>query len=379
MKILICTPEYPPYYSSGIGNVVYYLKEQFERAGIKCITCSTMCSDIELCNGILAKRFAAFRFLYLPYFWYKARKYVKRNSAKYDLIWAHNPMPHFLKASPMKNELIITFHTILSYSLRYSKYPQFIASIVKKLEIESLKNIGDNAKIIVVSQKVGEELEEFGVDKEKIKYIPNGVDTNLFTPSGEKKMLRKKFGIPEEDLIILSLGKLKKQKQPSKLIAIFSKIKKELKNVTLVIAGRGELLDETKELVTQKKLKNVIFLGYVDEKDKPDLYACSDYYIMTSMYEGLPLTLLESMASGLPCIVSDIPNLRLVEVANCGIVVDFVDEEKAAQEIIGYLEQDNYRHAKNAREYAVKNLDWKIIAGRYLEEFEALYREVNPL
>ena len=186
-------------------------------------------------------------------------------------------------------------------------------------------------------------------------------------------MLRRKFGIPEDGSIILSLGRLTEAKQPLRLIEVFSAIEKEMKGVTLIIAGKGELLEKTKEFAKQKKLKKVIFLGYVDhEKEAPDLCACSDYYIMTSKYEGQPLTLLEAMASGLPCIVSDIPNLRIVEEANCGIIVNFDDEENASQEIISYLEGDNSEHSNNAREYAVKNLDWKIIAGRYLEEFERL-------
>ena len=111
-------------------------------------------------------------------------------------------------------------------------------------------------------------------------------------------------------------------------------------------------------------------MGYLDEKDKNDLYACSDYYIMSSKYEGQPLTLLEAMASGLPCIVSDIPNLRIVEEADCGIIVDFSNKEKAAHGIIDYIKQDNSEHGKNARKYAEEHLDWSIIAEKYLRQFE---------
>ena len=242
--------------------------------------------------------------------------------------------------------------------------------VVSKLEKKFYNNI--DCRFTAVSQQVCNELEEMGIDRQRITYIPNGVDTKLFKPSDDKKSLRKKFGIPEDDLVILSFGRVTKTKQPQKLIEVFSLIEKEIKDVTLVIAGNGELLGKTKDFVKQKKLTKVRFLGYVDEEDKPDLYACSDYYIMASKYEGQPLTLLEAMASGLPCIVSDIPNLRLVEDARCGIIVDFGDEEKAAKEITEYLERDNSEHSKNAREYAVKNLDWKIIARRYLEEFESL-------
>ena len=96
--------------------------------------------------------------------------------------------------------------------------------------------------------------------------------------------------------------------------------------MALCIAGKGELIEETKDLAKRMGLCKVLFLWHVaHDRDLPDLYACADYCIMTSKYEGgmPPLTLAEAMASGLPCIVSDIPNLGIVKNADCGIVVAF--------------------------------------------------------
>jgi 1,2-diacylglycerol 3-alpha-glucosyltransferase len=130
-----------------------------------------------------------------------------------------------------------------------------------------------------------------------------------------RTLLRKKLGIPEDDIVLLSVGRLTHQKRPYTLIEVFSYLERELGNVTLCVAGKGELLEGTKSLAEKMGLQKVLFLGYVDDQDLPDLYACADYYIMTSKYEGgmPPLTLAEAMASGLPCIVSDIPNLALCQ------------------------------------------------------------------
>lgn len=369
MKLLVCVSEYIPL-TSGIGNVVYNVVKQFKRRGVDCVVCSPIGSDIELCNRALTKNF--FRFsstifhLYsIIYFWHKASKYIKKNQSEYDIIWLHGPDPISLKISQtIFMKTLVTIHT----TYHGKPFDSLYFRVMGKLEEKFYNNV--NCRFTAVSPQVCKELEEIGIDKERITYIPNGVDTKLFKPSNNIKKLRKKFEISEDDLIILSLGRLTEAKQPFKLIEVFSAIEKEIKNVTLVIAGKGELLEKTEEIARQKKLKNVIFLGYIDEEDKPNLYTCSDYYIMTSKYEGQPLTLLEAMASGLPCIVSDIPNLKIVEDAKCGIVVNFDDIEKAAKEIIGYLKRDNSEHSKNASEYAVHDLDWKIIAGRYLEEFK---------
>jgi glycosyltransferase involved in cell wall biosynthesis len=363
MQILVCTSEYPPDYSSGIGNVAYNVVEQLRKMGVDCTVCSPN-AGIKLRSSRMIDKFGI---LGLLYYWSQVSKYFKEND--FDVVWLHNPL--FLRNNPFQRNLI-TIHTTYYGKVILGLNLKIYYKIASKIEKYCLNKINEKARFTAVSQQVCKELEEIGINKERITYIPNGVDTEQFKPSNDKKILRKKFGIPEEHLIFLSLGRLTEAKQPLKSIEVFSRIEKEIKDVTLVIAGKGELLEETKEFVRQKKLKNVIFLGYVDEEEKPDLYACSDYYIITSKYEGQPLTLLEAMVSGLPCIVSDIPNLRIVEDAKCGIVVDFDNEENAAQEIIRYLEGDNSEDLKNAREYAVKNLDWRIIAEKYLEEFERL-------
>jgi glycosyltransferase involved in cell wall biosynthesis len=224
-----------------------------------------------------------------------------------------------------------------------------------------------------VGQPVCEELKKIGIEGDRIIYIPNGVDTRLFRPSPDKRLLRKKFGIPEDDIVLLSVGRLTPAKRPHTMIEVFSHLEEKLGDVTLCIAGNGELLEETKGLAEKMGLHKVIFLGYVDhDQDLPNLYACADYYIMTSKYEGTPLTLLEAMASGLPCIVSNIPNLDSVRDADCGIVIDFNDLSVASANIVDYLKKDHHEPKINARNFAKNSLDWEIIVGSYLSAFNEL-------
>jgi len=375
MKILVCIYEYPPYYSSGAGNVAYYLVNQLKKMGINCTVCSPIGGDVELCNRTWIEKthnYGILDHLYrVLYFWHKAGKYVKENHSEYDVVWLQNPSPISFRIRLQKS--LLTIHTTYyGYSLlEYPLLAHTYHKIMAKFEKQSYSSLG--AMFSGVSQQVCHELEKIGVERERITYIPNGVDTGRFKPSANRKELRKKFNLPEDGLILLSLGTLREPKQPYKLIEVFSLIEKSIKDVQLVIGGDGELLEKTKRLAEKKGLTRVRFLGYVDhDKDVPDLYAGSDYYIMTSKYEGQPLTLLEAMASGLPCIVSNISALRIVEEAKCGIVVDFNSVETAASQIIEYLGGDNTNHSRNAREYAVSNLDWEIIAKKYLEEFRGV-------
>ncbi|MDW7726659.1 MAG: glycosyltransferase family 4 protein [Candidatus Methanoperedens sp.] len=367
MKILVCVSEYPPINSSGIGNVANEVVKELRIMGRDCTVCSPTGPDIKLGSSSMIKKFGIIGLLY---YWYQLSRYFKKNNNDFDVVWLHNPL--FLINNPFKKSLI-TIHSTYYGKMIKKLNPIVYYNISSKIERYCLNKINKIINFTGVSSQVCKELEYIGIAEKRIIYLPNGADTKRFHHITDKNNLRKIFGIPEDDIIILSLGRLTEVKKPKKLIEVFPLIEKEIKDVTLVIAGNGELLDVIKELIKQKKLEKVKLLGYVDnEKTAPNLYACSDYYIMTSEYEGQPLTLLEAMASGLPCIVSDIPNLKIVEDANCGIVVDFSDEEKAAQKILNYIKEDNSIHARNARKYAEDNLDWSIIAGKYLKEFETI-------
>ena len=362
MKLLICASEYYPH-GSGIANVAYNVVEQLKKMGVDCTVCSPTGPDIKLGSSKLIEKSGI---LGLLYYWHRVSKYFKKDD--FDVILLHNPL--FLKDNPFQRSLV-TIHSTYYGKMIQEVNPKIYYKFASKIERYCLNKMNEKVKFTAVSLQTCKELEEIGINKERITYVPNGVNINLFKQSDNKQILRKKFNIPKDDLIILSLGRLTEAKQPLKLIEVFSMIEKEMKDATLVIAGKGELLGKTKEFAKQKKLKNVKFLGYVNyEKEAPDLYACSDYYIMTSKCEGQPLTLLEAMASGLPCIVSDIPNLMIVEYADCGAIVDFDDVRKASGTIIEYLKRDNSEHSKNARKYTINNLDWKIITEKYIEVIE---------
>lgn len=370
MNILICTPEYPPLYSSGIGNVVESLKNEISVLDVNCTVCSTICSDIELCNRGFIKNFVKIRSIYVSYYWLLAKRYINKHGHNFDIIWVHDPLPHFFWGLPRNNRIIITFHTIHSFYLYYSRYPKILLYILRNLETIELNKIKYNTTIVAVNGKVIDELSQLGLEREKVKLISNGVNTDLYKPAQNKKLLRDKLDLPKNEIILLSVGKIKEQKQPFKLIELFCNIEKSLENVTLLVIGTGHLLEKAKEFAKDRNSKKIIFKGYVP--DTKDYYACADYYIMTSQYEGLPLTLLEAMSSGLPCIVSNIPNLKIVLDAQCGIAVDFGDVDSATNDVLSYLKRDNRDHSINARNYSVSNLDWMSISRKYYSLFNSL-------
>jgi len=365
MKLLICTPEYYPH-GSGIANVIYNVGVQLKKQGVTCTICSPTGPDIILGSTKLIEKFG---FIGLVYYWYQVSRFFKDND--YDIVWLQNPF--IVSHNPFPRCLVTMHSTYYGMSLRHVGNTRFFRTyykIISKIEEYCLLHMGKKILFVGVGRSVCNELECLGIEKEQITFIPLGVDSQLFRPTPDKNALRKKFGFLDNDIILLSVGRLTHAKQPQTIIKVFSHLEKRIADLTLCIAGRGELLDSVKHMVDVAGLQKVMFLGHVDHSnDLPDIYAISDYFIITSIYEGgrPPLSLSEAMASGLPCIGSDISNFRIINDANCGIIVNFEDTEHAANEILEYISGQHSDHAKNARDYAVKFLEWEIISKQYMK------------
>ncbi|MBU3967375.1 MAG: glycosyltransferase family 4 protein, partial [Euryarchaeota archaeon] len=221
MKILICSQEYPPEYSSGIGNVAYNIVEQLKKKGHDCVVCSPSGPDIKLGSSTLIEKFCIAGLLY---YWIRVSDYFKEDSFDFDLVWLHNPL--FLLKNPFKRSLV-TIHSSYHALAIIGGYPKSYYKIAAKIEKYCLNKISE-MHFSRVSTSGCDELKEIGLDEKRITYIPNGVNTNKFKPVSNKRILRKRLGLSEDNLILLSVGRLVYNKQPHKLLDVFSIIEKEI-------------------------------------------------------------------------------------------------------------------------------------------------------
>ncbi len=363
MKLLICTTEYYPH-GSGIANVAYNVVEQLKKMGVDCTVCSPTGPDIKInsLNG--------YGRLGLIHFWYKVGKHFRNKADEYDAVWLHYPL--FIGHVPFK-KCLITVHST-AYGFMIQKINPVYYKLCYILENICLNRFSEKTRFTGVSSKTCKETHEILKGNQDVLYIPNGVDTTLFKPSEETEKIRDKLGIPLNAKIILSVGRLVDHKMLFSMIDTFNEIQKVHDRYVLVIAGKGKLFEPLQEYVTKSNIKNIKFIGYVPDCDLPDLYSCSDYFIISSKYEGGEpvLTVAEAMASGLPCIGSNIPNLKIVEDSNSGIVVDFSNLQLTSKRIINYLKKDNSKDSFNSINYVVNNLDWSLLAGIYFKELKKL-------
>jgi len=385
MKILaILSSWYPHYTSSSVGVVVDQVSMRLRKNGIKVDICAPIGGNVNIINSNILKKTRIFEpvdhFYRMIYFWFKAIYYIKNNYEKYDLFWVHNPNPIIWRFVNKKllNKIFFAIHTTYGGARKKSNFESIKLNIFfnfmtynEKKFFEKIKSI--NNRVIVFSPECIKELTNFGIDDKKIVYIPNGVDINYFKPisSEMKRNVRKKFGIPQDKIVILSLGRLDEVKKPIKLIKTFLALEKRCENIFLIIIGKGDELQKIKKMT--EKNKNILIPGYVNliDESNANLIACCDAYITTSSYEGQPLALLESMSSGLLCITSNIPTLeKIVRSANCGISLSFDDAEQAADEIANFFKMNKIAtFGLNARKYIENNHNWDIVSKKYIEEF----------
>ncbi len=137
------------------------------------------------------------------------------------------------------------------------------------------------------------------VDAKKVIIINNAIDLSRFAPDDNKRIdMRNKLNIDNNDLVIGNIGRFVPQKNHIFLIDIFKEIKQRKPNSKLLLIGDGPYLNKIKQKVQKLKLtKDVLFIGTV--KDVEMYYQTMDYFVLPSLYEGLPVVGIEAQAMGL--------------------------------------------------------------------------------
>ncbi len=143
-----------------------------------------------------------------------------------------------------------------------------------------------------------------GVKKKKLLNAPYSVDNNFFRKKKlNKKKIKSKLNIKNEIVFIFS-GKFIKRKRPMDILKAINLIKTERNNYKFLFIGDGILKDKCISYCKKNKLKNILFLGFVNQNEIVNYYNISDVVIMPSEYETWGLSVNEAMASQCACLVS---------------------------------------------------------------------------
>lgn len=163
-----------------------------------------------------------------------------------------------------------------------------------------------------------------------------GIDLKKFRPQVDqiKVELRNEYSYNPDDFILIYVGELSYRKHQDVLIKAIDRIVNQIPKLKLLLVGDGDLFDTYQELIIRNNLsKNVELLGY--RKDVPKLMLLSDVVVSSSRQEGLPVNVMEAMATSLPLIVSNCRgNKDLVKHMGNGLLVTKDDEGEYAKSIL---------------------------------------------
>lgn len=186
-------------------------------------------------------------------------------------------------------------HSHTTFALRKVNILKRIKWAISRLLINFI-----STKKLACSKEAGEAL----FKNSKFEIIPNGINFEKFYYNETiRKKYRDELDIKADELVIGHVGRFDIPKNHKFLIEILDEIVNINKKVKLVLVGSGNLENEIKKQVKQKKLsKHVLFLG--NRSDVSNLLNCFDIFVFPSIYEGLPVSLVEVQANGLPSLVS---------------------------------------------------------------------------
>ena len=220
------------------------------------------------------------------------------------------------------------------------------------------------------SKEAGEWL--FGkriVKSDRYFTIKNAIDTRRYSfDRVQRSILRNQFGIDESVKVFMHVGRLHEAKNHIFLLQVFSILIKEMPNSMLLIVGDGELSSEIEKQIKQLELQsNIKMLGA--RNDIPNLLNVADVFLFPSKWEGLPVTVVEAQASGLPCFVSD----KITKEVGISELVKFLPIDKGTQVWIDAIKETDLTR---------KNVIDKIIQAGFdikksVEWLTKFYEEIN--
>lgn len=287
----------------------------------------------------------------------RIRKFLSENSI--DIVHNHGFRADALISKMNDIYKVSTLHNypFYDYPMTYGKVKGYLMA---KIHLNFLRHIDEPR---VVSKSISDIL--INKNNYNIKYIRNGTETieNL-----DKNAAKKRICIEKNKKIFVSVGHLNKRKDPITIIKAFKKA--NLKDSELLFLGDGEMKEECKKEIGD--CKNIKLIGRVE--NVYEYLKMSDYFISASLAEGLPNTVLEAMACGLPCILSNIPpHLEIYEINNNASLIFKIKDIDTLSILIRDIQKREYNIMSNASKEIVNNhLSAEIMSKNYQNIYDKL-------
>ncbi len=334
------------------------LRDLLQRKKIDPLLISELRREISLKNDLIT-------------FW---KLYRLMHAEKPDIVHTHSAKAGTLGRLAAKLAgvpvIIHTFHGHLFRGYFGPKRSRLVVLIERLLALVS-------TKIVAVTQSQKDELLRYKIaPSQKIANIPLGLELDqLQNVQKEKGTFRSELGLEKDDALIGSIARLVPVKGHAFLFRAAQKVIDTFPRVKILVIGNGELRNELEDLASHLGIeKNVVFCGF--RRDLPKIYADLDIVVLTSLNEGLPVAVIEAMASQTAVVAFDVGGVKdLIEPNVTGISVPFGEIDRLAESIVFLLKnpQERERLGRNARRKVYPHLCYQ----RLVRDFEKFYLELT--
>ncbi|HCL5273008.1 TPA: glycosyltransferase family 4 protein [Salmonella enterica] len=306
------------------------LTEALKALDIPCYTIPDFCRKLSLLQDLLAL----------------CKLYRLIRAKRFDIVHTHSSKTGVIGRVAAKFAGVPKIiHTVHGYAFpgatsKLSYYFYFFIEWFAKFFTDELIVLNEKDNYIAINK--------LGYAHKKVHIIPNGIDVNKFVPAVESSIKAK------DEIKIIMVGRLWPQKDPETVFFAIKYLLDKKINVSISYVGDGELMPKLKELAANYTA-NIKFLGWQD--NIAELLPQHDLFVLPSLWEGMPLAVLEAMSCGLPCLVTNIPgNNDLVKNGYNGFLFEAGDSVKLSLLIRDYYHNPDLlkQHSENAREYVRK-------------------------
>jgi len=250
-------------------------------------------------------------------------------------------MYHGNLAANIAGYIIRKSKPIVVWNVRHSLYSLTNEKFLTKLIIKISKWFSYKVDTIIYNSQVSRrQHESFGFSKKFSLIIPNGFDTNIFRPDlNQKKIMRKQLGIPEKALVVGHVARFHPMKDHFNFLKAAVKVIQNFNRnkVYFLLIGRGVTIQNP---VFSKNIPNELINRFYlmgERDDIPKLMQTMDIFCLSSKWgEGFPNVVGEAMASGIPCVVTDVGDCAYI-VGDTGIIVPPSNSEALAQGLLKML------------------------------------------
>jgi len=300
--------------------------------------------------------------------WKSIKQWIRNEN--FDLIHAHGTRANSNILWAARSLGIPVVYTIHGWSFHDDQN-----ALVKKIRIWGERYLTSKSTINISVSESNKETGQKFFSSFRSVVVNNGIDGRKFNPENQFTDVRKELNIPADAVLVLFLARFTHQKQPLILLKAFNEAAKKNQRLFLVMVGDGEQKSEANEMLASLEAnKRILLLPF--RQDVPDVLAAADIFVLCSLWEGLPIALLEAMAMGKAIVASKVDGTReIIRHKENGYLIDTDNLQNNLE--AGLLEVTNDENLRNnIQQKARQTVKDRFNAITMTRQIENIYQQV---